>query len=207
MTVALFPHTSSFGMYGAEDEPLATGPRFVRTERMSRWHRVRSGVRYGTGRTVYSLWCGSSVFDDRFLSRESLPAGDVVCATCDGRAVGSGQEPVGPAGRTLAFTPLGLTPPVHCPGSRSDRLTRAIPPGTVGRCLACGDLHPVRAMGGPYNGRAAIVQHPPGGRLVKPCPFHRWRYLDAQPDGSIRCSCGRELTAPAGADRAAHPQP
>jgi hypothetical protein len=197
MTVRLLPPTSSsIGLPGPDAEPLADGPRYVRTERMTRWHRVRSGVRYGSGRTVYQLWCTGAVFDDRFLSREKLPAGATVCGPCDGRAVGSGQEPAGPAGRTLTYAPRDIASPSVCPGSRVERLTQAIPPGTVGRCLACLDLHPVRAMGGPYNPRAAIVQHPPGGALVEPCPFHRWRYLEATPEGGLRCTCGRDLREP-----------
>ncbi|MGV9271485.1 hypothetical protein ACWDRR_43365 [Kitasatospora sp. NPDC003701] len=195
MTVHLIPPVSSLGLHGPDAEPLTEGPRYVRTARMTRWHRVRSGVRYGTGRTVYSLWCTGSVADDQFLSREELPEGDLVCGPCDGRAVGAGQEPAGPPGRTLAFRPRDLAPPTICPGSRSERLTQAIPPGTVGRCLACEDLHPIRAMGGPYNPRAAIVQHAPG-RLVDPCPFHRWKYLQPSADGGLACSCGRVLRAP-----------
>ncbi|WP_030267918.1 hypothetical protein [Streptomyces sp. NRRL B-24484] len=194
MTVRLVPPVSSLGLYGPADEPLAEGPRFVRTDRMARWHRIRSGVHRGDGRTVYTLWCGSFVRDDDFLSREQLRDDDLVCGPCDGRAVGSGQEPVGPAGRRLVFTPRDLAPPRVCPGSRDAALTAVDAAGTVGRCLACSDLHPVRAMGGPYNPRAAIVQHAPGARLVAPCPFHRWKYLTPGPDG-IRCSCGRELTS------------
>ncbi|MGW6913746.1 hypothetical protein ACWGB8_07990 [Kitasatospora sp. NPDC054939] len=195
MTVQLFPPVSSLGLYSQDVEPLTEGPRLVRTERMSRWHRVRSGVRYGNGRTVYHLWCTGSVRDDQFLSRETVPAGDRVCGSCDGRAVGSGQEPAGPTGRELTFRPRDLDPPRICPGSRTEHLTQAIPPGTVGQCLACQDLHPVRAMGGPYSPRTAIVQHAPGPLLVEPCPFHRWKYLKAE-DG-VRCACGRDLRRPA----------
>ncbi|MFG3050359.1 hypothetical protein ACGFZP_05295 [Kitasatospora sp. NPDC048239] len=196
--VPLFPPvSSSVGMYGPDAEPLTEGPRFVKTERMRRWHRVRSGVRYCTGRTVYHLWCQGAVFDDQFLSKEAVPADAEVCGPCDGRAVGAGQEPEGPAGRLLVFNPRDNELPGTCPGSRKERLTLAIPPGTVGQCLACLDLHPVRAMGGPYDPRNAITRHAPGAGLVTPCPFHRWKYLEPSPDGALRCSCGRTLREPA----------
>jgi hypothetical protein len=198
VTVSLFPPTSSFGMYGPSHLALTEGPRFVRTGRMSRWHRVRSGVGYPDGLRVYSLWCTGSVRGEDFLSREDLADGDLVCATCDGRAVGAGQEPAGPEGRRLVFSPRDVDPPKYCPGSRVQLLTRSLPPGNVGQCLACGDLHVVRAMGGPYTPKAAVVQHPPGAALVDPCPFHAWRYLDPQDDGTVRCSCGRALTNPNG---------
>ncbi|MDH6111941.1 hypothetical protein P3T36_006876 [Kitasatospora sp. MAP12-15] len=196
MPVYLFPPITT-SPCRIDAEPLTEGPRFVRTDRMSRWHRVRSGIRYGDSHTVYNLWCAGSVHGDSFLAREQLPDGERVCGPCDGRAVGSGQEPAGPAGRALLFTPQALAPPRYCPGSRNQRLTAAIPPGTVGQCLACGDLHPIRAMGGPYNGRAAITQHAPGRGLVAPCPFHRWRYLTPVGD-AIECSCGRPLNTPPG---------
>ncbi|MFD5916210.1 hypothetical protein ACFVYP_06880 [Kitasatospora sp. NPDC058201] len=198
MMVPLFPPvSSSVGTYGPDAEPLAEGPRFVKTARMRRWHRVRSGVRYGNGRTLYHLWCQGSVSDAGFFAKESLASDAEVCGPCDGRAVGAGQEPDGPAGRLLVFNPRDIELPGTCPGSREERLTLAIPPGTVGQCLACLDLHPVRAMGGPYNPRAAITQHAPGGGLVAPCPFHRWKFLEAAPDGGLRCSCGRILRDPA----------
>ncbi|MFD7410644.1 hypothetical protein [Kitasatospora purpeofusca] len=196
--VPLFPPVSSIAMYGPTAEPLTEGPRYVKTDRMRRWHRVRSGVRHD-GRTVYFLWCTGHVFDGRHHAKESLPSDAEVCGPCDGRAVGAGQELVGPPGRTLAFRPRDVEPPAVCPGSRSDRLTRAVPPGTVGQCLACLDLHPVRAMGSPYNPRSAITQHAPGTGLAAPCPFHRWKYLEPTPDGALRCSCGRTLRPPASA--------
>lgn len=194
MTVALLPPvTSCPGAYLVGAEPLVEGPRFVRTRAMSRWHRVRSGVRYATGRLVYNLWCNGFVQGD-FLSRDTAADGEPVCGMCDGKAVGAGQETDGPAGRTLLFSPRHLEPPANCPGSRSDRLYEELPGGRAGRCLACSDTHPLRAMGGPYNPRYAIVQHPTGHALVAPCPFHRWRQLTAR-NGLVVCTCGRELTS------------
>lgn len=190
MTVALVPPITG-STVSLDTEALTEGPRFVRTRGMSRWHRVRSGVRYGDGRTVYSLWCTGAVQGD-FLSTDDAPAEDLVCGLCDGKAVGAGQEPDGPAGRTLVFQPRHITPPKNCPASRSS-LYEELSGGRVGRCLACGDHQPLRAMGGPYNPRYAIVQHPTGAGLVQPCPFHRWRQLTAR-NGRVLCDCGRETT-------------
>lgn len=191
MTVALFPPITGSAI-GLDVEPLAEGPRFVRTRAMSRWHRVRSGVRYGDGRTVYSLWCTGAVQGD-FLSTDDAPAGETVCGLCDGKAVGAGQEERGPDGRTLVFQPRHITPPKNCPGSRRS-LYEELSGGRVGRCLVCGATEPLRAMGGPYNSRYAIVQHPTGQGLVAPCPFHRWRQLTVR-DGRVGCDCGREATS------------
>lgn len=190
-TVPLLPPiTSCPGEHLQGAEALLEGPRFVRTRAMTRWHRVRSGVRYGDGRLVYQLWCVGSVQGDSFLSCDELPDGDTVCGLCDGKAVGAGQD-TGPAGRQLVFNPRHIDPPKNCPGSRSSVLFVELPGGRAGRCLACSDVHPIRAMGGPYDPRTAITQHPPGPGLVQPCPFHRWRQLVAR-DGQILCSCGRE---------------
>lgn len=194
MTVALLPPVTMMDarlLAGAE--ALEEGPRFVRTLAMSRWHRPRSGVRWGTGRISYQLWCVGNV-QGGFLSTDHPPAGDLVCAMCDGKSVGAGQEPDGPPGRELVFQPRHITPPKHCPGSRKE-LFEELPGGRVGRCLVCSDLSPLRAMGGPYASRYAIVQHPPGTGLVAPCPFHRWRSL-VNRDGRAICSCGREETRP-----------
>jgi hypothetical protein len=191
VTVALVPPITG-STVSLDTEALTEGPRFVRTRAMSRWHRVRSGVRYGDGRTVYSLWCTGAVQGD-FLSTDDAPAEDLVCGLCDGKAVGAGQEPNGPDGRTLVFQPRHVTPPKNCPASRSSSLYEELPGGRVGRCLACGDHQPLRAMGGPYNPRYAIVQHPTGTALVAPCPFHRWRQLTIR-NGRVLCDCGRETT-------------
>lgn len=197
MTVTLFPPIT-YGIADMGAEPLADGPRFVRTGGMSRWHRPRSGVQFADARTVYAVWCGQQVGGLHraagMLTADTIPDALPVCATCDGRAVGAGQEQDGPAGRTLLYGPRGLTPPRFCPASRAD-LFEALPGGTTGRCLACQDTHPIRAMGGPYASRVGIVQHPPGARLFVPCPFHRWRHPRRQGD-RLACICGRPLTAP-----------
>lgn len=174
-------------------EALTEGPRFIRTRGMSRWHRPRTGVRYPDNRIVYSAWCGYGIGgSDRAgacLTTDEPPPGEPVCATCEGRAVGAGQE-FSPTGRLLLFSPRDIDPPKTCPGSRSSVLYTELPGGRAGRCLACADVHPLRAMGGPYNPRTAIVQHPTGSTLVEPCPFHRWRQLTAT-DGRVHCHCGR----------------
>ncbi|MFI8294474.1 hypothetical protein ACIGCZ_00855 [Streptomyces nigra] len=193
MTVALLPPVSSApAEFLADMEPLAEGPRFVRTRGMSRWHRPRSGVRFtNRDRTVYGCWCGYGV-GGAFLSADEPPAGEPVCATCEGRAAGAGQDD-SPTGRPLIFNPRHIAPPKNCPASRSS-LFEELPGGRVGRCLACGDMQPLRAMGGPYNPRYAIVQHPTGQALVAPCPFHRWRQLTTR-NGVVVCACGREPTS------------
>ncbi|MFI8817487.1 MULTISPECIES: hypothetical protein [unclassified Streptomyces] len=198
MTVTLLPPIS-YGIGRVDNTPLAEGPRFVRTGGMSRWHRPRSGVLTADARTVYTVWCGQQVGGLRaarpMLTAEAVLDGLPVCATCDGRAVGAGQESDGPAGRRLLYGPRTLTPPRWCPGSRTD-LYEPLPGGTVGRCLACRDTHPIRAMGGPYTSRAAIVQHPPGESLFAPCAFHRWRHPVRAAEGHLACTCGRPLTTP-----------
>ncbi|MEV4966687.1 hypothetical protein AB0886_09805 [Streptomyces sp. NPDC024062] len=197
MTVTLFPPISH-GIGTLDAEPLDEGPRYVRTGGMSRWHRPRSGVTLPDARTIYAVWCGQQVGGLHraagMLTAETIPDGMPVCATCDGRAVGAGQEKDGPAGRTLLYGPRGLTPPRFCPASRTG-LYEPLPGGTAARCIACQDVHPVRAMGGPYAPRVAIVQHPPGEALFTPCPFHRWRHPTIT-SGRLACMCGRPLTAP-----------
>lgn len=194
MTVTLLPPTT--GHPGRiEATALLEGPRYLRNPAMTYWHRPRSGsLRHSDQVISYDLWCGTYVYGHTALSTDTVPTSERVCATCDGRAVGAGQETDGPPGRTLAFQPRHLTPPRNCPGSRTGMFTE-LPGAGVGRCLACGDHHPLRAMGGPYNSRYAITQHPPGTALIRPCPFHRWKNLTAR-HGRIYCPCDTELTAP-----------
>jgi DNA (cytosine-5)-methyltransferase 1 len=88
--------------------PLTRGPRFVRSKSMSRWHRVRDGVDYGT-HIAYGLWCGTtahlSAHRPQLLTHDRDPVdGMPVCGTCEGRALGAGHDNnEGP--RDLLFTP------------------------------------------------------------------------------------------------------
>lgn len=195
-TVTLLPPTTG-STVSLDIHALTTGPRFLRTRGMSRWHRPRSGSRHPGGRDCYTAWCGYSIgSSDRApaLTADEVPDGELVCATCEGRAIGAGQEQQDPTGRQLVFGPRELRPPKNCPGSRSN-LVDPLPGGTTARCLVCSDVHPLRAMGRPYDPRIGIVQHPPGAALVEPCPFHRWRQ-PVRADNAVRCMCGRPMPAP-----------
>jgi hypothetical protein len=189
MTVVLEPPlTRSSGwtvVNGRRPEPLDTGPRFVRTAQMSRWHRPRSGQRQHDGRITYGLWCGQSIYRE-FLDCDERPTDLPVCATCEGRAIGAGQDEWRRDGPGLIFTPRRLTPPKTCPGSRRSLYEQISP--RVGRCLVCGSAEPLRSMGGPYNGRTAVTSHPPGPDLVPGCPFHGWQDLVLHA-GAVTCGC------------------
>lgn len=197
MPVALLPPLTSTPHRPAGATPLTTAPRYVRGPGNSRWHRPRSGYRSGDGHTLYSLWCGPYVSDRdqrrAFVGRDEVNHPEPVCGTCVGRALGVGQDDT-PAGLPeLVFSPRWISPPRWCPGSRSERLIGEPPvraQGSVGLCLACGDLVAVRGMGRPYDPRYGLQQHEAGPGLVTPCPWHAWQYIVPRKDGTAGCSCG-----------------
>lgn len=191
MSVVLEPPLTRSGvfLYGkpVREEALVTGPRYVRTGGMSRWHRARSGIRYSDGRIVYGLWCGGGFVSGEFLSADRVADDFPVCGTCEGRACGAGQDDWPGDGPDLLFSPRRLTPPKYCPASRKERVFEQV--GTaVGRCLICGSLEPLRGMGGWHNPKYAITQHAPGPGLIPGCPFHAWNEL-AIYDGQAMCLC------------------
>ncbi|MFB7081243.1 hypothetical protein [Streptomyces sp. NPDC056308] len=177
------PTTSS--LHQIDAHPLETAPPLLRTHAMSYWHRPRSGLKYPSGCITLALWCTGYVSGD-YLSADEAPADEPVCGTCDGRAAGAGQIP-GPDGRRLVFAPRDAQPLRNCPGSRT-ALYEEQTGGRVGRCRVCGAYDSIRAVGGPCNSRAAIVQHEPGPALIEPCPFHRWKYLVAVGQ-DVACAC------------------
>ncbi len=201
MTVQLeAPLTRSYPQRRPEcppDQAIATAPRYMRSGYMrhgalGRWHRPRSGVRLGlTGSIVYHTWCGQTMFAERTLTADQPGPDERVCGTCEGRAVGAGQDtwPV-EGGPALLFEPRRLTPPARCPGSRSEQLYRRVGQDVL-LCLACGDLVVGRGHGYRYGPR----NHPPGQGLVPGCEFHAWDYL-VPLEGSAACACrAPEFTA------------
>lgn len=186
--VLLPPFTIGCGDWNGVDTPLAEGPRYVRGPGHSRWHRPRSGVRMRRWTSLH-LWCGQGTFLDNVITADEVPEAEPVCGTCEGRALGAGQDET-PAGMPrLAFEPRWLTPPAKCPGAGRSALFE--PVGRVGRCLLCGEMLPVRATGSWHNPDYGVVAHKPGPGLVPPCPWHGWRRLRAN-----GCACGyREQVA------------
>lgn len=197
--VALLPPLTR-GCGRIDGTPLGRGPRYVRTPGMGRWHRVRSGTRYERwGHTAWHLWCGYHVSTGG-RARDCLAAaephdGAPVCGTCEGRALGAGQEPAPDGLPDLVFAPRRLDPPRRCPGSRREQMWVPVPGGLdVGRCLACGVLAPIRASGGPYDSRVGLITHAPGPGLVPGCAFHAWDNLGRRDalDGPVAaCGCGQ----------------
>ncbi|GGM53596.1 hypothetical protein ACFFX1_54810 [Dactylosporangium sucinum] len=194
MPVALLPPTTSGGADWSGQLPLTEAPRYVRGRGNSRWHRVRNAVLWTDGRTIYGYWCGPSGVDGGkwgpLWLTDDVPAGEPVCGTCVGRALGAGQDDA-PAGLPpLVFSPRWQTPPAVCPGSRSRTLWTELPGNRCGQCLACGDIVPIRVVGTGYNAwGAGPVKHAPGADLVEPCPFHAYSRITAV-DGRAVCGCG-----------------
>lgn len=186
MTVALLPPASR--SWGKSGQPLKNGPAFVRSRAGTLWHRSRSGVLIlQHGGIVWHCWCGISRHDGRSTVRDDAPKDEPVCATCEGRAFGSGQLP-GDTDYATQFTPMYVDPPRRCPGSRDSGLFAEVN-WRVGRCLVCAELLPIRAAGSPYNPTVGLVVHAPGVGLVPRCDFHGWQYMRAV-DGKAVCNCG-----------------
>lgn len=195
MPVPLLPPLGSSPCRPPNATPLTSGPRYVRGSGNSRWHRIRWAYRQ-PDRIVYSFWCGPSLSDKHtsgpVVTRDDVDAGELVCGTCVGRALGAGQDDSPSDLPELVFSPRWLKPPRWCPGSRSEDLIGEPPApahGWVGMCLACGDLVAVRAMGGPWNPRYGLQQHPAGPGLLPGCPWHGWQYIGRR-SGGAGCRCG-----------------
>lgn len=180
--------------------PLEYAPRYVRTRRMSRWHRPRYGTRFlDDGRESVTVWCGQTIPDlttDRgrkpILTAGSVQVDDV-CGTCEGRALGAGQDPTPDGLPPLTFTGNTGRPPKRCPGSRSLDLAVIMPGERCATCRACHDIVPMRVSGGPYASRWGMATHAPGEALVQPCPVHGWHHL--RPWGAADAVCACRLDA------------
>ncbi|WP_311208766.1 MULTISPECIES: hypothetical protein [unclassified Aeromicrobium] len=184
-TVALLPPLTSGG--GAwPGEPLTEARPYLRTRRMGRWHQPRSGYRIDrVDRTVVALWCGQHINDlEHAVACDTPPDGEPACGTCAGRRAGYAGDD------GLIFQPWTIDRPDTCPGWRG--LYEALPRTRVARCLTCGALAPLRAVGGWHTGDEVIARHETGEQLVDPCPFHAWRNLARDPTSptpTVVCSC------------------
>ena len=197
------PYTRSLGYIDRGVVALERGPRLVRTRGMGRWHRPRCGVLYpaersvtGRERTRLTLWCGQGVDLADCLTRADLPDGELLCGTCEGRAVGAGYLPVvGEPGAPLVHRPVSSRPPpVNCPSGRISRYTlERFPYGRDFPCPACADPVRLRLAGGWSNPHVAIAAHPPGPGLIPPCPHHRWDQLVLIYDHA-GCRCTAPIT-------------
>lgn len=185
------PYTRSGGR--CDDAiPLTRGPRLVRTQGMGRWHRTRSGVHLlRHDRSALHLWCGQGLSLTDAITSATLPAGEPLCGTCEGRAIGAGHPATGtPLNEALLFEPRSQAPPpARCPSHRLMEHQVAELPRGVFACPVCREATRLRAAGGPYNSHLVIEGHAPGPGLFTPCPFHRWDW-PALRDGVAVCGCG-----------------
>jgi hypothetical protein len=156
-------------------QPLDSAPDYVRSRNATRWHRARSGNVHQDGRISYSYWCGGGATSG--LGADSVPDGDLLCATCEGRW--SAQQE-----NRLIFTPIKALPPSKCPASR-----KALFPQGVRNpfpCLACGAS--VKVTGG-WNRGPSVQVHVTGPNLVNPCPHHGWNRLRLDRQERVVCGC------------------
>lgn len=177
-------------------EVIESGPAYVRTRGMGRWHRVRSGqrvLREWSGELVetYQTWCGQIAGSNHrsgpALLTDEPPSDDPLCGTCEGRFIGARTED-----RWL-FQPRRLDPPKRCPGSHTMLVREDQGRYNRATCLVCGDVVKMGAHGGPYATRWDARVHEPGPGLIAGCPWHAWRELtlarDENGEQVAACRC------------------
>lgn len=77
-------------------------------------HRICSACQYelttmGKSHVAIALWCGATGFLSKGILIHDPPAGALLCATCEGRAIGAGID--GPRtinGRECIYAPRGV---------------------------------------------------------------------------------------------------
>lgn len=193
------PYTRGSGLMNCE--PILEGPLLARTRQATRWHRIKSGLRFPDGRVCWTYWCGSGAGGGKMATRSDLPTdGLPICGPCEGKALGAGYNGTVAviAGESLLlFEPESQSKyrtPQRCPGT--SRASMVIMLGAeysprVIRCGACGLIVPIGSWrGSRYNPEPpGPAQHKPL-HLPEPCPFHAWDDL-VLVDGKAQCRCGR----------------
>lgn len=183
MTIALLPGyvrgTDALGRPFSTAESLEVGPSYLRSRDAGRWHRPRHGHRWPDDTVSWHYWCGAGCGrKSPALGAEVVPAGELLCGTCEGRWLAQ-ADPV------WTFTPQTHLPPRQCPASGSEGW---FPEGyRWGRfpCLVCGAS--VNARGKPYGG-VAVTKHRPGPDLMPPCRHHGWYHLVRRGERAV-CAC------------------
>lgn len=194
---------------GADLDPLLTGPAYITTDQCGRWHRTRSGVRVTPPACfrdrapwdAWHAWCSQSFHSTRpGFTGAATPTDDrPVCGACEGRAIGAGAgtRAVDTDGAALIYRPWRLDPPRWCPGSGAAGLPDPGDPDDWRRrkttCVVCGEVEPIRALGGPYTPYDGLRKHEPGPGLVLGCPLHAWNALiqvvGGPHDQTVMCLC------------------
>lgn len=186
---------------------LTHGPLLVRSRAATRWHRPRSGVHWPhADRVSWHYWCGQSSSSTSVVAAGSLPKGDKVCATCEGRALGAGYPAATlPPTDLLLFTPTLCATPEVCPGSRDYRRgpfprdayeTDPKRPNWA-TCLFCGSFE--RLIGGSrgYSWTPIGLSTHKHADLIPPCPNHGWLSMTRDADALVcRCSLPQEERTP-----------
>lgn len=97
--------------------PIRSALPFCKSPRSGLYHRPRSGelhyANWHLSHVAVSFWCGSMGYVQHGRARrvvwtlcEDLPENAVLCATCEGRAIGAGQiDSRTISGRTVLFSP------------------------------------------------------------------------------------------------------
>jgi hypothetical protein len=192
MTVAYAPPlTTAPARYGEvlTHEAVREGPSHIRTRNATRWHRIRSSYRRleddPSITQRWSFWCGQATGTYRSpILTDTPPAGEPLCGTCEGRAVGAD-----PSRPEWLFTPWDLTRPDVCPGSRTRLIAEPVSPGQrVATCGMCQSVEPLRSWGSWHSPNWGLAAHPPADGLIGPCEFHGWREV-VLVDGQAACRC------------------
>jgi hypothetical protein len=178
--------------------PVLHAPRYVRTSRSTRWHRPRYGKRFSDqhpwapGKETFTVWCGQGVgarLQQPLLWSGSVPDGEPVCGTCEGRALGAGQDPTPEGMPGLVFSGRYGLAPEWCPGGGT-KLAVPHDGNRVATCRVCRRVEPMRACGGRYHADWKLAAHE-ATTLPDPCPEHGWYSLVPNGPADVRCACGR----------------
>lgn len=92
------------------EAPVRFALPYYKSERGQYVHRLRYGTAHywsGVFKWIsYSMWCGSLGWSTRGHLYAEIPEGQLLCATCEGRAIGAGLD----GARTINGRPVIYSP-------------------------------------------------------------------------------------------------